>query len=595
MNPFFEYLIKSTISLSLLYLLFKAFMQNDKTLALNRFLLLGILFVSAIIPLLNFQFFQTEVPVKQVELIREFVAAPLFVAPEIQVADPSVSQPMKSEINYWMLIYGAAIFILVIRLFVSVGKVLQLIRKAEKQKLRNIVLAVVKEMIQPFTFLNHVVLSEKDLNENKKIIVAHEQAHIKQLHAIDLAVCEVFTLLHFFNPLMWLLRRDLKLNHEYLADQAVLNKGIDAQKYQLLVLQKAVGERRFALANNFYQKPILKRIKMMKKNKKRWTQIKLILFVPILLLLLQAFARPELISSPEEFVPLKYQKNATETWLDNWNVENFKNLVTSERRESYKKDPKTGKVVEVLAFSDVVSFNISEKNNITIGKNKGIQEDNIKKVALDFLQGKHPTYQSDPNYFTKDLPEVGEVSISKAEFVVKHVPNSSLETINSTLRKIGEAYLEMRQSKSKEYFGLDYFSLDVEKQKIIDQIIPIRVSLLPPELSQKKPPPPPPPFISVTLGKDRNIIFQNRNYNYEKFENFLKENYRRYKRKLDLSAEVKWDTAVGYQGIHKLAKILDKSGFKDTDFKPFGADGEFLPPPSQQNQSHNKNEVIIVE
>ncbi len=62
--------------------------------------------------------------------------------------------------------------------------------------------------------------------------MAHELAHIKQLHAIDLAVCEVFTLLHFFNPLVWLLRRDLKLIHEYQADQAVLNKGIDAQKYQ---------------------------------------------------------------------------------------------------------------------------------------------------------------------------------------------------------------------------------------------------------------------------------------------------------------------------------------------------------------------------
>jgi beta-lactamase regulating signal transducer with metallopeptidase domain len=299
MNPFFEYILKSTISLSLLYLLFKVFMQNDKTLVLNRFLLLGILIVSAIIPLLNFQFFQTEVPVKQVELIREFVSAPLFVSPEIQVADPSVLQPMKSEMNYWMLIYGATIFILVIRLFVSVGKVLQLIRKAEKQKLRNIVLAVVKEMIQPFTFLNHVVLSEKDLNENKKIIVAHEQAHIKQLHAIDLAVCEVFTLLHFFNPLMWLLRRDLKLIHEYQADQAVLNKGIDAQNYQLLVLQKAVGERRFALANNFSQKPILKRIKMMKRKKNRWNGLKLMLFVPLTTALLMSFSKTVEITSPK--------------------------------------------------------------------------------------------------------------------------------------------------------------------------------------------------------------------------------------------------------------------------------------------------------
>lgn len=129
--------------------------------------------------------------------------------------------------------------------------------------------------------------------------MAHEQAHIKQLHAIDLAVCEVFTLLHFFNPLMWLLRRDIKLIHEYQADQAVLNKGIDAQKYQLLVIQKAVGERRFALANNFSQKPILKRIKMMKKNKNRWNGLKLILFVPLTIALLMSFSKTTEIKAPK--------------------------------------------------------------------------------------------------------------------------------------------------------------------------------------------------------------------------------------------------------------------------------------------------------
>ena len=65
---------------------------------------------------------------------------------------------------------------------------------------------------------------------------------------------------------MWFLRRDLKLIHEFQADQAVLNKGIDAKRYQLLVVEKAVGERHFAMANHFTQKPILKRLKMMQKK-----------------------------------------------------------------------------------------------------------------------------------------------------------------------------------------------------------------------------------------------------------------------------------------------------------------------------------------
>ncbi len=89
---------------------------------------------------------------------------------------------------------------------------------------------------------------------------------------------------------MWLLRRDLKLVHEYQADQAVLQKGIDAKKYQLLVLEKSVGERRFAMANHFAQKPILKRIKMMKKNKvNRWNGTKINLVCSAYHLLVDVF------------------------------------------------------------------------------------------------------------------------------------------------------------------------------------------------------------------------------------------------------------------------------------------------------------------
>jgi beta-lactamase regulating signal transducer with metallopeptidase domain len=463
MNPFFEYLIKSTISLSLLYLLFKGFMQNDKTLALNRFLLLGILLFSAVTPLLNFQFFQTEVPVKQVGIIREFISVPFFVAPEIPVAEPSISQPVKNEINYWMLIYGAVIFILIIRLFISVGKVLQLIRKAEKQKLKNIVLAVVKEMIQPFTFLNHVVLSEKDLNENKKIIVAHEQAHIKQLHAIDLAVCEFFTLLHFFNPLMWLLRRDLKLIHEYQADQAVLNKGIAAQKYQLLVLQKAVGERRFALANNFSQKPILKRIKMMKKNKKRLTQIKLLLFVPMLLLLLQAFARPELISKTEEFIPVKFQENNSEKWLERWTMQNIGEGIFQPEMNAPDLPKKPNNVLVIL---------MNRKDQYLV-ENQHKKGNDIKQLVKNYLHGINPDGGTGPDCSEKEIPLIGKIKVSDGMIMYKHDIASSEEMINSTLQAIGEAYLEVHNEKAQILFGQDYFELEEVKQKAVNMAVPV--------------------------------------------------------------------------------------------------------------------------
>lgn len=292
MNLFFAYLIKSTVSLALLYCLFRLAMRNDKTHVLNRFLLLGILLVSAVLPFLNIQFFYGEDPIRQVGVLREFVSPPVFAEPISIETIQSIAAESSFSINPWLILYLTFIAILIVRLAVSIFEVIQIIKQAEKKRLQKIVLAVVKDLIQPFSFIKHIVISKKDYTENREIVVAHEYAHIKHLHAIDLLICEMFTVLHFFNPFMWLLRRDLKLIHEFQADQAVLNKGIDAKQYQLLVLQKSVGERRFAMANHFTQKPILKRLKMMKKNKNnRLHGLKIILFVPVLIFLFMAFGK----------------------------------------------------------------------------------------------------------------------------------------------------------------------------------------------------------------------------------------------------------------------------------------------------------------
>ncbi len=294
MNPFFVYLIKSSVSLALLYSLFRLVMRNDKLHTLNRFLLLGILLFSAVIPFLNFQFFAEEAPLQKVEKLREFVSTPIFMPGAEPANNLPVEETSHISVNFYLVFYIGIILILLTRLLLAITRVLQIIRHAQKERTRNIILAVVREFIHPFAFLNKIVLSENDFNKNKDMVVAHEYAHIKHWHAVDLVVCELFTLLHFFNPFVWLLRRDLKLIHEYQADQAVLKKGIDAQKYQLLVLEKAVGERRFALANHLAQKPILKRLKMMKKNKvNHWKGMKLVLFVPLIAFLLMSFSKKE--------------------------------------------------------------------------------------------------------------------------------------------------------------------------------------------------------------------------------------------------------------------------------------------------------------
>ena len=238
MNPFFEYLIKSTVSLALFYIVFKLAVSRDKMHTVNRFVLLGILIGSAIIPFIDIPIIQEAEVIPSVEVFREFVAIPVFnAAPNVTENIQPVQQTKNVIINPYLLFYLIIISVLFFRLLISVFRVQKIISRAEKQSFQKVILAVVKDFIQPFSFLKHIVISEKDYTENREIVVAHEYAHIKHLHAIDLLVCELFTALHWFNPFLWFLRRDLKLIHEFQADQAVLNNGIDAKKYQLLVLQ----------------------------------------------------------------------------------------------------------------------------------------------------------------------------------------------------------------------------------------------------------------------------------------------------------------------------------------------------------------------
>jgi len=528
MNPFFAYLIKSSISLALLYCLFRMVMRNDRNHALNRFLLLGILFLSAVIPSLNIQFFYEEVQVVPVEFIREFVSPPAINEMVATETVQPVLEKTANSINPWLVIYLTIIVVLLSRLFIAVFQVTRIIKKAEKLRFQKIVLAVVKEMIQPFSFFNKVVLSEKDFTENKDIVVAHEHAHIKQMHAIDLMVCELFALVYFFNPFMWLLRRDLKLIHEFQADEAVLNEGIDAEKYQLLVLEKAVGERRFAMANHFTQKPILKRLTMMKKiNKKRWAGVKLILFVPILIVLLQAFARPDLITTADDFIPVKYTENEIEKWLSKWTTDKIDKGYYSPDIENKDISRKPNNVLVIL---------MNAKDEYLI-EDQHQQKADVKQLVKDYLHGINPDGKNGPDYAEKEIPFVGKMKVSKGLISYKHDLASSREMVDYTLRAIGEAFLEVRNDKAQVLFGKDYFDLETEKQEAVDMAIPVWFSYEYPKAPvpnvwlpfDRKASPDPKPF-DITIKNHDEIYVKN--YRFSSIEAFI-ESMKEWKNELD--------------------------------------------------------------
>ncbi len=488
MNPFFIWLLKSSVSLALLYAVFKLAVSRDKMHTANRFVLLGILFTSVVLPFADVPVFRETQVIPQFEAIHEWVAAPAASEPVIYAEDTPITMseatPVKTPLNPWLVFYLSVIGLLVGRLAFSVVRVWQIIRRAEKQHFRDVVLAIVKDFIQPFSFLQHIVLSEKDFTENRDMVVAHEYAHIHHKHALDLMICELFTALFWFNPVVWLLRRDLKLIHEYQADQAVLNQGIDAKTYQLLVLKKAVGERRFALANHFSQKPILKRIKMMHmKTNRRRTSLKLALFVPVLALLTFTFSVSN-SANGTSFPGVQDLQQSLKEWKSLWNYANLNNIgkVTtipvSDVNGDYEKS--------IPIKSDNVLFILINKDKKILIDREYKDRTEVLREIEDFISGNFPDGKKVTWKETKDLPYFGKVQVPMGIISFLCDLDASYFVVQELSEMIGTAYLNVRNKESQAQFNQPFLSLNNEQKKAIEELVPIRISTTVPKMDHQK-------------------------------------------------------------------------------------------------------------
>ena len=147
--------------------------------------------------------------------------------------------------------------------------------------------------VPPFSIFRYIVMSVKDYESCRQYILTHEQEHIRLGHTYDLLLLQGMKTLMWFNPFIWFLSRDLKAVHEYEADQAVINQGIDAKSYQQLLVMKVVGNRLQPFTNNLNHGSLKKRIVMMyQKPSNRWLMLKALCAIPVAALTINTFATP---------------------------------------------------------------------------------------------------------------------------------------------------------------------------------------------------------------------------------------------------------------------------------------------------------------
>lgn len=255
------YLLKSGLLLVIFYAVYKLLLENEKMFRFNRIYLLGSIIFSLIIPLQLFSiksFFLTKVKVIQLN--------------EIMIV---TNKAILDKVNYneiladfLIISYAIIAGILVFRFVRNVYSFYNRIKKSKVEIIEGQKMVLTKESILPHSFWNAVFVNYEDFKNGKipSELIAHEKAHLEQKHTLDILFVEVLQIVFWFNPVFVLYKKAIKLNHEFLADEAVNKQFGEVRNYQNLLLGFASQKDTISLASNINYLITKKRLLMMTKK-----------------------------------------------------------------------------------------------------------------------------------------------------------------------------------------------------------------------------------------------------------------------------------------------------------------------------------------
>lgn len=300
MGAIFVYAIKVAICLALLYLPFTLLMSRETFHAFNRKALLGIIAISLVIPCFNIPVWDNSIfdsLNQQKEAIIEIGMPQLMIEEAVQnvanTTETTENVPLTfSWINLIIIIYMTGVLACLVWKIIQMARLITFIPKGclwtNKEDGINIYCHAGK--VSPFSWMNNVVISEEDY-ENNPSIMLHEKAHISKHHSLDSILINLMEVFQWFNPCIWMLETSMNEIHEFEADESVLRSGITAKSYQLLLINKAVASSKYQFANGFNHSLLKNRINMMmKKESNKWSRAKVLYILPVAFIALACFA-----------------------------------------------------------------------------------------------------------------------------------------------------------------------------------------------------------------------------------------------------------------------------------------------------------------
>ncbi|GAA3970465.1 M56 family metallopeptidase [Mucilaginibacter dorajii] len=290
MGLFFIHIIKSSLCLVFFYMAYKALLSKETFYKVNRFILLSIIIASILLPFFEMSISQPAVAAVPVRLKG---IEHLILQKQVHLTG-FTADTGDGFYSLLFFIYLTGVLIQLIITAVNFTRIYRLARYSTKQAYEGYTLAITSQEQSPFSWGNYIVLSKNDYQNQPEIIIQHELIHLKRFHSCDLLLAELAIIIFWFNPTIWLLKKELKDIHEFEVDDTLIKQGVDAKEYQLLLIRKAVGEKLYSVANTFNQSSISKRIRMMlRKRSNPWAQLKYLCIIVLTLFSVIAFARPD--------------------------------------------------------------------------------------------------------------------------------------------------------------------------------------------------------------------------------------------------------------------------------------------------------------
>ena len=255
MGHLLTYAISAALPLLAMYIVYKWLLASENQYRYNRVVLLSMMLCAFILPAVNV-------------LVQQFASHNATVQLMSPLPQPSIADDYAAQPTTWpriaLIVYLAGIAAVVIHMAIVWLRIARITASGTKiRDGRYIIVLTDDDKVAPFSWHRYIVMSLRDYKQAGVMITAHEKQHIDRQHWIDLLLAQFIVTVNWFNPAAWLVREELKAVHEYEADKRVLDSGINARDYQMLLISKATGMKFPTVANSLNHCKLKKRMTMM--------------------------------------------------------------------------------------------------------------------------------------------------------------------------------------------------------------------------------------------------------------------------------------------------------------------------------------------